>query len=281
MPFFSASFMPRAKARDTPEHRSRKMKAQTAAPTSASIEPDEVRQALENLLWSKYFVNAHKKQKFVRLICDYYLEGRAQELNEHILGYDVFGRDSSYNPSNDPIVRVFAHEIRKKLEAYYANEGANDPVRLEIPAGSYQPVFTRQLPEPASEMAEATLPPLTEPEALPTRRRGSYGKLAASLVGLGLVAAVLVLAFANRQLRQEIARADAAKDPAAYGSVWASFLSDKNPPLVILSNPPILRFINASDPESLVRGSIPLADETVEALKDKFVTNPEVSIKES
>ena len=257
------------------------MKAQTAEPMSASIEPDEVRQALEHLLWSKYFVNAHKKQKFVRLICDYYLEGRAQELNEHILGYDVFGRDSSYNPSNDPIVRVFAHEIRKKLEAYYANEGANDPVRLEIPAGSYQPVFTRQLPEPASEMAEATLPPPTELEALPTRRRGSYGKLAAGLVGLGLVAAVLVLAFANRQLRQEITRAEAAKDPAAYGSVWASFLSDKNPPLVILSNPPILRFINASDPESLVRGSIPLADETVEALKDKFVTNPEVSIKES
>ncbi len=68
-------------------------------------------------------VNADKKQKFLRLICDYYLEGRAQELNEHLLGYDVFGRDSSYNPSNDPIVRVFAHEICKKLEAYYGNEG--------------------------------------------------------------------------------------------------------------------------------------------------------------
>jgi hypothetical protein len=258
------------------------MKAQTAEPTSASIEPDEVRQALENLLWSKYFVNAHKKQKFVRLICDYYLEGRAQELNEHILGYDVFGRDNSYNPSNDPIVRVFAHEIRKKLEAYYANEGAKDPVRLEIPAGSYQPVFTRQLLEPVSGIAEATLPPQTESEPRPAaRRRWSAGKLAAIMAGLGLAVAVLALAFANRQLRQEIARAEAAKDPAAYGSVWTSFLADKNPPLVILSNPPILRFINASDPESLVRGSIPLADETVEALKDKFVTNPEVSIKES
>ena len=256
------------------------MKAQMVEPFSANIESDEIRLALEKLLRSKYFVNAHKKQKFVRLICDYYLEGRAQELNEHILGYDVFGRDNSYNPSNDPIVRVFAHEIRKKLEAYYANEGATDPVRLEIPAGSYQPVFTRQVMPQASDESEPALPPDDLP-APPARRRRSLGRIAAVLMGLALLASVIVLAISNRQLRQEMARADAAKSPAAYSSVWTAFLADKNPPLVILSNPPILRFINASDPESLVRASIPLPEETVKALRDKFVTNPEVSIKES
>jgi hypothetical protein len=256
------------------------MKAQIAESALSGVGPDEVRQALDRLLWSKYFVNAHKKQKFLRLVCDYYLEGRAQELNEHLLGYDVFGRDNSYNPSNDPIVRVFAHEIRKKLEAYYTNEGAADLVRLEIPAGSYQPVFTRQRLE-AGEPAEAIRQSPAAVEAPRAARRWSAGRLAAGLAGLGLVAAVLMLGLENRQLRQEMARAEAARDPAAYGSLWASFLADKNPPLVILSNPPILRFINPSDPESIIRGSIPLADETVEALKDKFVTNPEVSIKES
>lgn len=252
-----------------------------AEPLATNVEPDEVHLALGRLLGSKYFINAHKKQKFVRLICDYYLEGRAQELNEHILGYDVFGRDSSYNPSNDPIVRVFAHEIRKKLEAYYANEGARDPVRLEIPAGSYQPVFTRQAIEPVSDAAEVTLAPASDTVVPLASPRWSAGRLVAGFVGLALLTSVIFLAVMNRQLRQEIARTEAAKSPAAYGSVWASFLADKNPPLVILSNPPILRFINASDPEPLVRASIPLKTETVEALKDKFVTNPEVSIKES
>src|ERR1041385_1337172 len=189
------------------------MKAQTAEPTLARIEPDEVRQALDRLLWSKYFVNAHKKQKFVRLICDYYLEGRAHELNEHILGYDVFGRDNSYNPSSDPIVRAFAHGVRKKLEAYYATEGANDAVRLEIPAGSYQPVFIRHLPEPVSEPAETTLPPQAEPASAPIRRRLPIGKLVVGLAVLGLAVTVMALALTNRQLRQEMARADAAKDP--------------------------------------------------------------------
>jgi len=74
-----------------------------------SIEPEDVRETLERILASKHFVNAHKKKKFLRMICDFYLDGRAQELNEYILGYDVFDRNESYNPSADPIVRVFAH----------------------------------------------------------------------------------------------------------------------------------------------------------------------------
>src|SRR6185295_20355738 len=122
------------------------MKSQTAEqPASTTIGPEEVREELERILSSKYFVNAHKKKEFLRLICDFHLTGRAHELNEYILGYEVFARDNEYNPSGDPIVRVFAHEIRKKLENYYNTEGSSDPIRLAIPAGTYQPVFTRHL----------------------------------------------------------------------------------------------------------------------------------------
>lgn len=260
------------------------MKTRMAEQSSPAIPPDDVRQSLETLLSSKHFVNAHKKKKFLRLICDFYLEGRAQELNEHILGYDVFGRDSSYNPSDDPIVRVFAHEIRKKLEAYYANEGAHDPIRLEIPAGSYQPVFIRQLHEPAVEPFEAAAQPETEVDKSrqrPALAKLTPGSLAMSLVVFFLVAVVAGLAFWNMRLRQEIADIEVAKTPATYGAVWSPFMTDDNPPLVILSNPPTFRFTNPSDPEAVTKDSIPLARETVEALKDKFVTNPEVSIKES
>ncbi len=254
------------------------MKTRLAEQSPTDIAHEDVRQALEAILNSKHFVNAHKKKKFLRLICDFYIEGRAQELNEHILGYDVFGRDSSYNPADDPIVRVFAHEIRKKLEAYYGNEGANDPIRLEIPAGSYQPVFIRNLPDPAPESAEPDVTTPPEPTSRPAAWQLSPVKLAVGITVLALTVAVIMLSLSNRQLRQEVNEAEAAKDPSAYGPVWASFLTDKNPPLVILSNPPIFRFSNPSDP---TKDSIPLAPKTVEALRDKFVTNPEVSIKES
>src|SRR4030095_129591 len=113
-----------------------RMAEQAVSPT---IGPDEVRGTLERILNSKYFVNAHKKKEFLRLICDFHLNGRRHELKEYILGYEVFARDNEYNPSGDPIVRVFAHEIRKKLENYYNTEGSSDPIRLAIPAGTYQP----------------------------------------------------------------------------------------------------------------------------------------------
>jgi hypothetical protein len=246
----------------------------------SAIEPNEVKQTLARILSSKYFVNAHQKKKFLRLICDFYLEGRAQELNEHILGYDVFGRDSNYNPSDDPIVRVLAYEIRKKLEAYYAHEGAEDPIRMDVPIGSYQPVFTRHPAEAAQELKIELSRQSADALAQGKSKILSSFRVM-SVTACCLLLVVIVLALANRRLQQEITQTESLQDISQYGVVWKSFLEGKDPPLVILSNPPILRFTNPSDPESLTKNSIPLAPETVEALKDKFVTNPEVSIKET
>jgi hypothetical protein len=257
------------------------MKTRRAEESPSVVEPDDVRLALERILSSKHFVNAHKKKKFLRLICDLYLDGRAQELNEHMLGYDVFDRDNTYNPSDDPIVRVFAHEIRKKLEAYYKTEGANDPIRMDIPAGSYQPVFTRQSHETAAEASEDVIPAHGEREVKVPRSRFSPVRLAVTAAALCLIIAVIALAISNRHLQKRVAEAEVENDSATYGAVWNTFFTGDNPPLVILSNPPVLRFTNPSDPEALTKDSIPLAAETVEALKSKFVTNPEVSIKDS
>ena len=256
-------------------------------PVSPTIGPEEVRDTLERILSSKYFVNAHKKKEFLRLICDFHLNGRAHELNEYILGYEVFARDNEYNPSGDPIVRVFAHEIRKKLENYYKTEGSSDPIRLTIPAGTYQPVFTHQLPAAAATTRETATPSETQVDAKlkaglePAWRRLSPGIVWMGLTVVCLSVAVVSLVISNRQLRQRVSNTGAGQDAPVYGEVWAPFLKDNSPPLVILSNPPVLRFTNPSDTEPVIKDSIPLARETVKALEDKFVTNPEVSIKES
>lgn len=257
------------------------MEIQTAQQKASDIGAEDVHQSLEKILASKHFVNAHKKKKFLRIICDFYLQGRAHELNEYILGYDVFGRDSSYNPSADPIVRVFAHEIRKKLEIYYRGEGANDPIHLEIPAGSYQPVFTRYLPEPVAAFAESGL---QEESKAVAESAGQYRS--PLVIGLGVAALCLAivsvtLALYYWQLRQQVSEFAIVADYREYGEVWSPFLSGNNPPLVILSNPPVLRVVNPSDPEPLTKDSITLTPESVKALEGKFVTNPEVSIKES
>src|SRR5262250_308046 len=137
-----------------------------AADVTGSAPPtaEEVRQLLERILRSRQFSNAPKKQKFLQLICEAYLDGRTGELSEYSIGYEVFDRNETYDPALDSIVRVGAHEVRKKLERYYKSEGKNDDILLEIPAGSYIPIFTKlkQAPE-ATESIKAALstPPVS------------------------------------------------------------------------------------------------------------------------
>ncbi|MBO0719429.1 MAG: hypothetical protein J2P41_01310 [Blastocatellia bacterium] len=241
------------------------MAAQSTKLEIESINEEEVRQTLERVLNSKYFVNAHKKRQFLSVVCDFYIKDRARELNEYILAYDVFSRDSGYNPSADPIVRVVAHEIRKKLESYYQNEGADDEIRMELPAGSYQPVFhRRQLPvvEEINKSEEKIA-------SVPDRRNMNLVIL--GLVCLTLAVAVIVLALSNLALRR---KTDAPKEVASYGKFWGSFLTDSTPTVVVLSNPPVPRLSNAYEPEILLKDSIPLSADTIKALRKKLIPNP-------
>src|SRR5262250_3443003 len=171
---------------------------------SAPPTAEEVRQLLERILCSRQFSNAPKKQKFLQLICEAYLDGRASELSEYSIGFQVFDRSETYDPALDSIVRVGAHEVRKKLERYYKSEGKNDDILLEIPAGSYIPIFTKlkQAPE-ATESIKAALstPPLSGNIGRIGQIAGHIaGKIWITLLSLALVflmIAVAMLALSN------------------------------------------------------------------------------------
>src|SRR5262245_27511442 len=161
--------------------------------------PEEIRRLLERILSSKQFANAPKKQKLLQLICETYLAGRADELNEYLIGYEVFNRNESYNPALDPIVRVGAHELRKKLESYYRGEGKNDEIIIEIPLGSYIPIFTRRLPPPETIEAAKTVRPA------PVSTKQSWN-IRQSLIGAAfalLIITIVLLVYSNRRLREQ------------------------------------------------------------------------------
>jgi hypothetical protein len=239
---------------------------------SAPPTAEEVRQLLDRILCSRQFSNAPKKQKFLQLICEAYLDGRASELSEYSIGYEVFDRNETYDPALDSIVRVGAHEVRKKLERYYKSEGKNDEILLEIPAGSYIPIFTRlkQAPEAAEPTkAAASTPPLSGHIG---RVGVIAGKTRNMLLGLALVfliIAVVILALSNRQLRRQIKEGAQQKEFAAvYEPVWEPFLEDESPTLLVLSNPPVYRFWNPADHKSLSNISINLTPAETAALEE-------------
>jgi len=97
----------------------------------------EVDQYLNKILTSRSFAGCPQLQKLLGHIVALSLEGRAAELKEFSVGVDVFGRRDGYDPKLDAIVRVHARRLRERLEIYYIEEGADDPVRIEVPRGGY------------------------------------------------------------------------------------------------------------------------------------------------
>ena len=91
------------------------------------------------------------------------LLGRLENVREQPIGTRVFGRAPDYNLNEDNIVRVEARELRKRLETYFAGEGRNEPLLIEVPKGAYVPVFKLR-----EQPADAVEP--VDPGA---RRRGS------------------------------------------------------------------------------------------------------------
>ena len=106
-----------------------------------AVDPDQVRAHLQLILSTPGFASASSLARFLRYVVEETLEGRARNLKEFTLGIRIFGRGEAFDPRVDPIVRVQARNLRSKLERYYAGPGLADPVRIELPKGTYVPLF--------------------------------------------------------------------------------------------------------------------------------------------
>jgi len=100
---------------------------------------EEVEAQLNRLLASESFSGAVRSQDFLRFVVDEVLAGREERIHGTTIGMEVFERPHDFDPQADPIVRVEAGRLRRRLERHYLTDGADDPVLIEIPKGSYVP----------------------------------------------------------------------------------------------------------------------------------------------
>jgi hypothetical protein len=145
------------------------MQVDVPAANPAELSEDEkaaIGEQVERLLQNPHFSHSRRFPTFLRFVVQHTLAGQADAVKERTLGIEIFGRHPDYDTSSDPIVRVTAAEIRKRIAQYYQESGHEVEIRVSLPAGSYVPQFhwpqnaiVPARAEPAVALAEAPLLP--------------------------------------------------------------------------------------------------------------------------
>jgi hypothetical protein len=159
-----------------------------------------VREQLERLLASPTFLTSKRLSAFLRYIVEQTLENGGGDLKERLVGVKVFGRSPDYDTGAEPVVRVSAGELRKRLAQYYYEPAHAAELRIELPTGSYHPVFHFPAPShaPATGLiaAETRVVEIEQPQVAPSEVRfrsrrmliagGVAGVLAAGIASIAI-----------------------------------------------------------------------------------------------
>ena len=192
-------------------------------PESDSLTLYEKHNELKRVLESKHFAKAPKKKRFLEFTSGQVFLGEESKLNEYLIGVEVYERGQDFDPQQDPIVRVQAHEIRRALKTYYEEEGKNSLVRVELHPGDYAPVFKRVNPD--SE--EPAPPPLQGESPVANIKPQPSPWQNTAMVFLGLACATLGFLFVHeRYLLRRPAESQtlAATLPESEAWFWRPFL---------------------------------------------------------
>jgi hypothetical protein len=184
---------------------------------------------VERIVASPCFVKSPRLCSFLIYICDLYLRGRADEINELNIGEALFERPANYDPSADGIVRSHASRLRQRLDQYFSEEGAQEPIRLLIPKGGYMPVFEpRAHPETLSfaRSADPAVPPVKHETLTQTDRNFRLVWILSVALALACVAIAYLLVRGNTRTQMA----------AINHPLWGKLFGPDHPTLVVASD---------------------------------------------
>ena len=108
------------------------------------VQADEVRAQLQRILAAPDFKVSERNRRFLSYVVEKSLSGDAAQIKAYTIATSVFGRGKDFDPQIDSIVRIEAGRLRRALENYYLRSGADDPLEINIPKGSYVPEFMQR-----------------------------------------------------------------------------------------------------------------------------------------
>jgi hypothetical protein len=105
--------------------------------TDSVPNPVLIREQLRRLLAHQLFTNSKRYPVLLAYTVEQTLDGNAGDLKERTIGIEAFGREPDYDVNLDPVVRMTAAEVRKRLIQYYYNPEHAGELVIELPLGSY------------------------------------------------------------------------------------------------------------------------------------------------
>jgi hypothetical protein len=187
---------------------------------------------VEKLAGSHVLHGSEALCKLLRYLAHHALEHPGASLKEYQIATEEFGRPQDFDPTVDSMVRVQAGRLRAKLAEYYAGEGSDDPVRIELPKGTYTLVFHKR--DANSKSGE-------HPNAALEHTHGTEAEiprvwLATVVILALLLAGSLFTLFLSRKGTPSAMAGGEKPAPAAFQTFWKPFLTGPEEPWVVFSN---------------------------------------------
>jgi beta-glucanase (GH16 family) len=138
---------------------------------AASMAPDEVRNTpshrvfaeerreLERVLNHQEIARSANLVRFLSFICNKYFDGESRDIREQSIAVDALGRkQATFDSHADPIVRVTARTLRRKLREIYEQEGSDHNIQIVLPLGHYVPEFIHRATSHAAAGVGTAIP---------------------------------------------------------------------------------------------------------------------------
>lgn len=196
-------------------------------------EKEQFLREVEKLAGSSVLHGSESLCKLLRYLAHHALDHPGTPPKEYQIATEEFGRPADFDPAVDSMVRVQAGRLRSKLAEYYAGEGAEDHVRIELPKGTYTLAFHKRDAShpkwdahPAFHSEHTHLPYAEAPRAW----------LISVIVLSLLLAGSLLALFFTRHTPPTALVGDDKSAPAAFQTFWKPFLTGPEEPWIVFSN---------------------------------------------
>ncbi len=219
---------------------------------SAVGSEDSRRELVRRIVRSPTFARCERLGALLTYICDLTIKGREAEINEHRVGEAVFGRSQNYDSAVDGIVRSQASRLRQRLDLYFQQEGADEPVRITIPRGRYVPMFEAQSksvlePMEAKQVENRVEFPAPSSRVPEVRTKGLLRRWQPWVLSLVLASALITLWFRDRRVLRPAAA------PATH-PFWSHMFIELRPTMVVAPDSGLVLFHGLSGQDVDLKG---------------------------